>query len=131
MHMIDEEQRLTHIIATKVFKWEFISRGHPKFGASVGTGYYDGESYVCSTYNLPAWASNIRDAWTLIHNLEEMGWDFEITTIHEGRKCSHVEVYYLKSKFDSFHHTTIAEAESGKMPLALCRAVAKAAEDIT
>ena len=126
----DEEHQLAHIIATKVFKWELITRESPNFATSVGTGYYDGDSYVCSAYNLPAWATSFKDAWSLIHHLEKMGWDFEITTRHEGRKCSRVNVAYLRSPVNSFHHYTAAEADPGKMPLALCRAVIKAADEI-
>ena len=128
--MKDEEHNLAHAIATKIFKWELITRSHPKFADSVGTGYYDGESYICSTYSLPCWASNIRDAWSLIHELELLGWDFTISTRHEGRKGSFVEVHYLKSSIFSFHEYVQAEAEEGKMPLAICRAIIKAADAI-
>lgn len=126
----DEEHNLAHIIATKVFKWELVTRDSPKFPASVGTGYYDGESYVCSAYNLPAWATSFKDAWSLITHLEKIGWDFEITTRHEGKKCSRVVVAFLLSPVNSFHNYAAAEAEPGKMPLALCRAIIQAAEEI-
>lgn len=125
--MIDEEHNLANLIATKIFKWELITRSHPKYADSVGSGYYDGDSYVCSTYSLPCWASNIRDAWALIHQLECKGWDFTIDTRREGKKGSFVEVHYLESPVHSYHRNVSAEADTDKMPLAICRAIVKAA----
>lgn len=128
--MIDEEHNLAHLIATKVFKWELITRSHPKYAESVGTGYYDGDSYICGTYALPCWPSNIKDAWALITQLERKGWDFTVDTRRENKRGSFVDVVYRFGDMDVNSKAISAEADVDKVPLAICRAIVKAAAKI-
>ncbi|MEM3097501.1 MAG: hypothetical protein QXU32_02110 [Nitrososphaerales archaeon] len=117
-------------IASKVFRWQYRDHGDDGYDDIAGPGFYIGNVFVSSKYNLPHWSTDIVDAWNLVQRLERDGWVWSISTMRDGERGIFVRVEFPLYPAHSVCERVEAKAPVGRLPEAICKAAIKAGEMI-